>query len=204
MRFILFVACVFILTHTHAKTNPKQFDTTLNQIAEAFKEGILDYNECERLRNVTKDLVLDIEREVLQPSKYSTADMEELKQLKKDGDALERFMGVLGNCGHYYLTIEMFELANKRLKGTTQALMKNENCLQVIAYNIAGYQYLFFENTTEVQYKITYRWKEIDGFRYGDGDGSLGILKSSITNIIDNRFNPQSKFFLYDMVCKER
>lgn len=204
MKTVILLASVFLLSYVPLLANPNtiQFDIQLNEFVVAFKNEILDLTACEKIRNEIKDLVLDIERESLQESKYESEDIIALKQLKKDGDALERFIGVLGNCGHYYLTIEMFELANIRFKGTYQIILQNDNNLNVIAYNIEGYQFLFFENNSEVQYRVHYKWKEIDGFK--SGDGTLGILKSSITNIIDNRFNPEAKFYIYDIKSNER
>ncbi|MEI6882378.1 MAG: hypothetical protein WCK82_13750 [Bacteroidota bacterium] len=202
IKFILIIISITIVGFTNLKESSNNFEYTLTYIARNFKSGIMDKDECELLKKEADDLVDDIEDEIDKLDKYTSDEIIKLEELKKEAKALENFISAIGNCGSYVLSIEDFNLANRRVGAITSTIVKNKYCIDLIKLSIGDYiAYLGVNNSTK-NYTVTYKWKAVNGMN--NGYATMGFAKLSLLHIYNNRAKPSQKnISIFAISCKE-
>lgn len=114
----LFLLLIIFSTFSNTKKGVPNFEYQLIEITRNFKEKIMDKDECEKLKREADDLGDEIELAMEMEEEYTPAEMAELKKLKIEAEAMEEYIGSVGNCGNYVPTIANFNLANKRVRNS--------------------------------------------------------------------------------------
>ena len=203
MKIIIFAIFISFLPFslTLQKEDPQDFDYKLNSIAAKFKENIMDKYICEDLVNEADDVADEIE-EALKNEEYLLEEINQLKHLKKEAEALGAFIAsVSGNAG-YIPKIEDFMLANQRVNGDIAVVIKDKFCVDVITVKINNHITYFLENNSAKSYIIHYKYKYPNGLE--SGSGKMGIFSKRVRCIYVNRENiSQNKIIVYSIKCEE-
>ena len=191
MKLTLIIISVFLIGFSSLKESPNDFDYKLSNIARNFRLEIMDKTECERLREEAEGVVDDIRNAIKKADNYTTIEIIKLKQLKLEAEALEYFIAAVGNCGNYNMNIENFNLANRRIGASVSSVVKGKYCIDIIVVSIDDYVAFLGENNSINNYSVSYQWKVINGLN--SGYGTMGLSKSSVRHIYDNRDKPSEK-----------
>ncbi len=161
----------------------------------------MDEDECGRLRNEAGDLANEIEDAIEEEEEYSSTELQELRGLGKEAEALEGYIGVVGGCGSHLLSIDDFQLANRRVRGAISYLSRGKECMNVLTINIGNYVCYLGENGSTTNYTASYAWKVAGS--YSRGNGTMGLPAGKLRHIYDNREEPQQKaIMVYEVSCK--
>lgn len=199
--FILTFSVLLLGSSTHMKI-PNDFDYELSQIVRKFKEEIMDEDECENQKNEAGDLAEDIEDAIKKEGDYTSDEINTLKKLKKEAQALEGFIAVVGNCGNYIPSLDDFNLANRRVGASVVGISKGVFCVDVISVSIDDYVAYLGENNSLKNYTVSYKWKAPNGMN--TGEGTMGLSKKSVRHIYDNREKPSQKTVsVFGITCTE-
>lgn len=202
MKITLIITLIILLNFYSIKENPKDFEYTLSEIAGKVQLEIIDIDKCEKLRRAAEDLYDDIEDAIEKGDEYNFDEKVELNKLKREAEAMEEFIAVVGNCRNYSLSIEKFNLANNRVRATVAYVIKDKYCIDVISVSIGNYVAYLGENNSKNNYTVNYKWKAIKSM--SSGYGTMGLSKLSIRQIYDNREKPSQKnIFVFGIMCKE-
>lgn len=185
MKLILLISSIFFIGAYTPKERPIDFEYQLSEIAREFKSKIMDKNECGKLKLEASYLTDDIENAIQNEGKYSPDEIIKLKEQKKESEALENFIAVVGNCGNYVPSINDFNLANRRVGADVSILIKSKDCVDIISVSIGDYVAYLGKNNSTKNYIVTYKWKEAGGMK--TGNGTMGLSNSSVRYIYDNR-----------------
>jgi hypothetical protein len=202
MKFTILITSILFFGLYNLNKKPNDFDSELSHIVHKFKEEIMDEDECEKQKQEAGDLVEDIEDALKMEDSYTSKEMSELKDLKKEAKALEGFIAAVGNCGNYIPNLDDFNLANRRVGASVVSVSKNEYCVDVISVTIDDYVAYLGENNSLKNYTVTYKWKALNAIN--TGEGTMGLSKKSVRHIYDNREKPsQKKVTVFGITCKE-
>lgn len=202
MNYLLILSTVMLFGFANTKNSPNSFEYRLTAIVQAFKQEIMNKEECEKLKRDTYDLNGAIADALKTENEYTPVEKSELENLKKEAEALEAYIGIIGNCGGFILTKENFELANRRIGGTVVSVIKNKYCVDVITVTIGDYVTYLGENNLLKNYKIAYSWKVIKGIN--TGSGTMGLMSKTVRGFYDNREKPsQKKISVFGITCNE-
>lgn len=202
MKLILLLASILLVGVFDFKKSPGDFDNELTFIARKFVEVIMDKDECEKQKSAADDLADEIQRAIKQIDRYNSSELAVLKQLKNEAEAMEKFIGVVADCGNYFPSIDDFNLANRRVRANVVNIIKDKHCIDIITVSIGDYAaYLGLNNSTN-NYTVIYKWKSLNGMT--TGNGKMGLFKSSVRHIYDNRDNLDLKnISLFGISCTE-
>ncbi len=193
---------IFSLNLLNSQETPSDFDYKLSNIAHNFRNEIMNKNECENLKRDTEDLVDEIEEAIEMDDRYTNDEIQELKKLKKEAEAIEQFIASVGDCGNYIPSIKEFNLANQRIRANVSYVSKNKYCVDIILVEIGDYVAYLAKNNTTKNYTLSYKWKTPNGFK--SGNGTMGIIKYSIRHFYNNRDDISKKNIkVLDINCKE-
>ena len=201
MKYILLMSTILLFGFSIKKENSNSFDHKLSTIASKFNQEIMDKDECENQKIEADDLSEDITSEIEKEDEYSSDEINKLKILKKEAEALEQYIAVIGNCGNNILSLENFYLANRRVGGGVLNVVKRKFCVDVISVTIGDYITYLGENNSSNNYTVTYRWKAPNGTYTGNGE--MGLMKNCVRHIYNNRKEPkQKKITILSVACK--
>ncbi len=202
MNYLLIFSTTLLFGFSSSKDSPNSFDYRLTTIAQAFKQEIMNKDECEKLKEEASDLKGDIENDLYSNNEYSPDEINELKKLKEEAEALEGYIEVVGNCGNDFFPIEHLHLANKRIGGSITALIKDKYCVDVITVTIGRYIAYLGENNSTKDYKVSYNWYVPKGII--SGSGKMVIESKTVRRIYDNREDPkQERATISGITCLE-
>jgi hypothetical protein len=200
MKLFLITISLFINGVFFQENNFNDFDYRLTRIADEFQKEIMDKDECENLKLDAGSLVGEIEDE-LKAMTDTENECKELKELKKEAQALEGYIGSVGDCGNYILSNENLDLANRRVNSQIIKIESNKLCVDVISVSIGKYVSYLAQNNTTNNYSIAYKWKTPDGL--SSGNGTMGLPAKSVRHIFDNRDKPnQKRILVFEIKCK--
>ena len=200
MKSILLFTSILLFSFSNLKEGPDDFDDKLSEIVREFKTEIMDEDECEKQKRAADDLADDIEDAI--EDEDNSEEIIELKKLKKEAEALEDFIAVIGDCGNHILSIKNFNLANRRVGANVANIIKGEYRVNIISVTIGNYVTYLGENNSSKDYTVAYKWKAPIGMN--TGKGTMGLSKSSVRHIYDNRDNPSQKVIsVFGITCKE-
>lgn len=184
------------------KNSPNSFENRLTAIAQAFKQEIMNKDECERQKGEARDLKGDIENDLYSENKHTPDETSQLNELKKEAEALEGYIEVVGNCGSNFFSIDHLHLANKRVGGSIASLIKDKYCVDVITVTIGSYIVYLGENNSTKDYKVSYNWYVPKGII--SGSGKMVIESKTVRRIYDNREDPkQGRATISGITCLE-
>lgn len=197
--FLLFLLLFNSLSEI--RKNPNDFDSDLDTIAHKFIENIMDKEECEKQKRNADDLAEEIEKALKNEDDYNNEEKSQLKKLKKEAEALEDYIGTIGDTGNYFLNMNTFYLANGRI-GASYFRIGNYNfCVDVVVVEIKDYKVYLFQNNTENNYFVEYNYKVSNTSK---GSGKMGVNNHSMRNFYNNRENPKFKnVTVLGISCKE-
>ena len=170
-KIILSISLItFCLNILNSQETPSDFDYKLSNIVHSFRNEIMNKDECENLKRDTEDLVDEIEEAIAMDDEYTNYEIRELKNLKREAEAVEVFIASVGDCGNYIPSIKEFNLANQRIRANASYLSKDKYCVDVILVEIGDYVAYLVENNTTKNYTLSYKWKTPNGFKSGNGN----------------------------------
>ncbi len=201
MKLILIITTTIFFGVFNTQDTPSDFDYKLSSIARNFRSDIMNEEGCEKQKTAAYELADEIE-EAIESDEYTSEEILELKKLKKETEALEEYIGVIGNIGNYNLSISDFNLINRRVNANISSVIRDKYCVDVILITIGDYAVYLAENDSSKNYKISYNWKAKKGMN--TGSGNMGLWKYSMRHIYDNRENPtQKNISIFGITCKE-
>ena len=194
---------MFFFELTYSKNNPIDFEYRLSSVVQYFKSGVMNADEYERSNRDVDDLVQDIEKALKIEGEYTFDEIDQLKVLKKEVKAVERYIGTVGGQLNY-ISIEEMNLANLRIGGSIMYVIKDKFCVDVIKVVIGNFVAYLCENNSEKVYTVSYKWnspKPNNGYR---GSGIMGMPKFCFRHIHDNRLKPSKKIInVFNINCKD-
>lgn len=200
MKLTLIIVFISVLGLLNTKESLEDFDYKLSEIAQNFREKIMDKDECENLKREAEDLVDDIEK--AKDDVYTYEEKKELGRLKKEAEALVDYIASVGDCGNYIPSIKDFNLANQRVRANISYVVKDKYCVDVITVSIGDYVAYLVENNSSKNYTLSYKWKSQNGM--SSGNGNMGISKKGLRHFYNNRDeNSQKMIFVLGITCKE-
>ncbi|KGE88584.1 MAG: hypothetical protein ACE362_08400 [Phaeodactylibacter xiamenensis] len=198
---ILAIATLLFALPAFAQS-PYDFDSELSDIARSFRNDIMDEYQCQRLKGDAGDLANEIEDAIEEDDEYSDAEMRQLGQLKKEAKALEQFIAAVGNCANYLPSISEFHLANQRVRADVSYVSKDQYCVDFVVAGIGNYVAYLAVNSSPNNYTVSYKWKAPGGM--DSGNGTMGLPKSSVRHIYNNREEVnKTRISVYGVSCKE-
>lgn len=201
MKTLALFFLLFSFSSAFCQDSPRDFEYRLSDIARSFRNNIMDEDDCARLRNEAGDLAIEIEDAIEEEEEYSSTELQELRGLEKEAEALEDYIGVVGGGGSHLLSIDDLQLANKRVRGAISYLSRGKDCMNVLTINIGDYVCFLGENASASNYTASYAWK-VSG-SYSKGNGTMGLPARNLRHIYDNREKPQQKaIVVYEVSCK--
>jgi len=202
MKLILLIPILFAFSFSIPKESPKDFEYRLNDIARNFRQAIASLNSCSNQKMQTEYLVSEIADAINNTNEYSPVEIASLRELKKEAEALEVYIACIGTCGEDITSINNFFLANQRVGGVIKSIVKNKYCVDIISVSLGNYVVYLAQNNSEINYKITYKWKSQNG--QINGEGNMGLSKKSVRYILCNRERPdQTNIIFPSILCKE-
>lgn len=203
MKSIIFVISIFFLTNASClRESPRDFDNKLSYIVRVFREEIMDEGECDRLRREAESLAEKIEDAINTKEEYTSDEITQLKILKKEAKALEEFIATVGDCRSNFLSIEYFNLANRRVGATVLSLIKDKYCVDIISVTIDNYKVYLLQNHSTTHYDVNLKW--VASKEMSMGDMKMNLTKSSLTKIFVNREKPIPEDLTFlEITCKD-
>lgn len=198
---ILAIATILCALPAYAQS-PYDFDSELSEIARSFRNEIMDEYQCKRLKGDAEDLANEIEDAMEEEEEYSADEMRQLRQLKKEAEALEQFIAAVGHCANYLPSISEFHLANERVRADVSYVSKDQYCVDFVVAKIGNYVAYLAVNSSSNNYTVSYKLEAPNG--RGKGSGTMGLPKSSVRHIYDNRDDVnKNRISVYGVSCKE-
>lgn len=202
MKLILLIALGIFLGTPNLQETPADFDHDLSDIARKFRVEIMNEDECEKLKRAADDLVDEIEDAIEIEDEYTYDEILELKKLKKEAKALEKFIAAVGDCGNYMPSIEEFNLANRRVHARVSYVIKGKYCVDIVLVEIDDYVAYLAENNSSKNYTVSYKWNTLN--RMNTGNGTMGLSNFSMRHIYNNRENTEQKnISVFGITCQE-
>jgi hypothetical protein len=202
MRLSLLLLLLPLLGFSNLTANLNYFDTELSAIAQKFLYHIMDEDECAKLKLAAYYLTEEIKSEIKKAHKYNSDQIAKLKGLKKEAEALEYFISVVGASGNDIISLENFNLANKRVGAGIENVVKGKYCIDVISVTIGKYVAFLGVNASDKNYTVSYKWSSTNRLR--EGSGTMGVTTFSLRRICDNRDDPKMiKISVSGITCKE-
>lgn len=202
MKLALLITTTLLFGSPFLRETPNDFDSKLSDIVRNFKVGIMDKDECEKQKRAADDLSDEIEDAIKEEDEHTPDELIKLEKLRKEAEALEAFIAVVGDCGNYIPSIDMFKLANRRVRANVAISTKDKYCIDIISVNIGDFVAYLGENNSSKNYTISYKWKSLNGLR--TGSGTAGLLKHSVRHIYNNRENSKQKnVSILSITCQE-
>ena len=202
MKTLIFLFSILLFPNNLEIEKYNNFDSELSWIASELRSNIMDKDECENLQAKTDDLVTEIEDAIEDEDEYTEEDIIKFEKLKKEAEALEDYIAVVGNCGNYSLSMDDFHLANQRIGGDVVSVSKDIYCVDVIMITIGEYVTYLGHNNSRKNFTVAYNWKTSTGMN--SGNGTMGLTGMSVRHIYDNRENPELvDIEVYGVSCVE-
>jgi len=167
-----------------------------------FRIKVLEKEECERLVEDASRLVEEIGKALTLNTDYNENDLIALRKLKKETEAVEIFITIIGSTRNNNLSNKDFELANQRVKSDVSYNVKDDFCIAVLKVTVGDYVTYLAHNKSSKNYTIYYKWNSDIGKTFGNGN--MGLTKFSMRHLTDNRDNTeQSNITVTEITCKE-
>jgi hypothetical protein len=191
MKILLLISAFLIFPIKEENKKYNDFDSDLTQIVNEFKKNIMDKDKCEKLYKKADYLADEIENSI-EDDDNSEYENNKLEELKKEVEAVEEFIGSVGNsANNMFVKMDLIYLANKRINSSIATIIKYKFCVDIITISINNYTTTLAFNKTNNNYTVTYKWKSISGIN--TGSGNMGLPANSIRHIYDNRKEPSQK-----------
>jgi len=187
MKYInLFFVAILLCGFSNKIDRPDDFIYKLNDIASKFKREILNLEECEKLERETYSLSLDIDYSIRNESNYTQEEKGQLDKLKKEADALYKYIIGITALRSQSIEIDNFIKANERVGGQVLSIVKDKYCLDIISVTIGGCLTYLVVNNSPYRYIIHYHWKTSKGIPNGSGTID-SVPGKSLQVILNNR-----------------
>ena len=204
MKHSFLISFFLLFGFLNSKSNINNFEYQRTDIIQKFKQGIMDKSECENQKREAGYLAREIENAIEKEDNYTAPEISNLKTLKKEIEALEDYIAVVGNCGNNLLSLENFNLINRRVQGDVLNFGNQKFCIDITTVRIGNYIVYLAENNTLNNYTISYKWQGKHKKGLSSGKGEMGLSQKSLRRIYDNRNQPLSKnISVYEISCKE-
>lgn len=190
MKILFTLFTVLLFNPSASDKTYNDFDYDLSRIANDFRRDIMNKSRCEDLKRKADYLSDDIQK-YLNEEDIDQYEKDKLRQLKKETEAVEEYIGSVGNCGTYFPKMDDLILANYRINGSILTQLNNKFCVDVITVSINDYVATLAYNKTSANYSIAYKWKLPSGM--SSGNGSMGLSSKTVRHMYDNRDKPQAK-----------
>ena len=190
MKLLLALFTVLLFNSSSIEKDYNDFDYDLSRIVNDFRRDVMNKSRCEDLKRKADYLSDDIQK-YLNEEDLDQYEKDKLRQLKKETEAVEEYIGAVGNCGTYFPKMDDLILANYRINGSISTQLNNKFCIDVINVSINDYVATLAYNNTATNYSITYKWKSPSG--KSSGNGTMGLPSRTVRHMYDNRDNPQAK-----------
>lgn len=201
MRILIIICVILSLSFKSIKETPSDFDSKISDIVSSFRQNIFNKSKCEQLRNEAEYVADEIEKALEDDDEeYSIEEKRELRTYKKEADALDGYIGAVGNSGNFIPRIADIRLANERVQGIVSGIPNNTFCIDIITISIGNYICYLAENNSTNGYRVNYKYKIPKSLN--TGSGSFGVSAQSVRHIYDNREKPsQKKVTFYGITC---
>lgn len=190
MKTVLALFTVLLFSPSNTDKTYNDFDYELTGIVNDFRRDVMNKSRCEDLKRKADYLSDDIQK-YLNEEDVDQYEKDKLRQLKKETEAIEEYIGSVGDCGTYFPKMDDLILANNRIDGNITSQLKNKFCVDVITVTINEYVATLAYNNTINDYSITYKWKLSTGM--SSGNGSMGLPSQCVRHMYDNRNKPLAK-----------
>ncbi|MCF8321785.1 MAG: hypothetical protein K9I26_01420 [Flavobacterium sp.] len=191
MKLYILISAFILLSFTKENKNSNDFDFQLSRIVSEFRENIMDKKMCEDLKRKAYNLSSDIQNSIDENSNSSN-EVNKLKQLKKEVDAVEEFIGTVGNGGNnMFVKMDLIYLANNRINSSMSTNVKDKFCVEILTITLNEYVAKMMYNKSSNDYTVTYKWKLSNATSIGNG--TMGIPMQTIRHMYDNREKPAQK-----------
>jgi hypothetical protein len=201
MKLYILISAFLMLSFSNNNKNYNDFDSVLTQIVDEFKSNIMNKNKCEDLKRKASYLSDEIQGSIAD-DQNSDYDKKKLVQLKKEVEAVEEFIGTVGNAGNnMFVEMDAIYLANNRINSSITTVEKDKFCAEIITISLNGYVATLALNNSSYTYTVAYKWKLSNA--NNTGNGTMGFPTKSVRHIYDNRSNPASKrITIISVSCK--
>ncbi len=201
MKLYILISAFLMLSFSKENKNLNDYDSQLTQIVYEFKTNIMDKNKCEDLKRKAYYLSDEIQK-TIDDDQNSEYEKNKLVQLKKEVNAIEEFIGTVGNCGNnMFVKMDLIYLANSRINSSIATVVKDKFCAEILTISLNGYVATLASNDSSNDYTVSYKWKLSNATN--TGNGTMGLPSKSIRHIYDNRSNPASKrITIISVSCK--
>lgn len=170
---------LYLIVGLSISPSPSSFEAELNRIARDFYSSTLD--DCDNLKRKADYLSDDIEEALEEEEDYSTYEIGQLRQLLKEAEALEDYIGAVGGCGNYIPSISDFDLANRRVRASLFEIQSGQFCVQLILVELENFKTVMAYNNSSSNYKVSHQWQVPGSMRSGNGE--MGLSKYSVRRI---------------------
>jgi hypothetical protein len=201
MKLYIPLLLLFVnLLSTNKELNISDFDYELGNIVQKFKLEIMDKDKCADLKDEVSDLAEEIQKKI-EKEENSESEKAELKQLKKEADAVEEFISVVGNCSNnMFVDIEKIYLANQRINSSIGKISTDKFCCEIFSFTINNYVSTLAFNNSLDNYTVSYAWKSPKNMN--KGSGTMGLPSHTARHVYDNRSNTaQKNIILISVKC---
>lgn len=196
--FVLVGLVTLFLGFSIKEKKPSSFESQLSYIASSFVDDVMDEDACEELMRDADRLADVLADEIEESGSYSVNERQELKALKKEAEAMEDFISVVGDVSNHAIDMEDFNLANRRVRANVAVVERDKFCVQVIKVSIGNYVSYLAENTSSVDYSIDYKYRVVGSRSWGSGESWVGSLGAR--HLWSNRDRSNQKSIIVDEI----
>jgi hypothetical protein len=194
MKIYIFISAFLMLSFSKENNKYNDFDSQLTQIVNEFKSNIMDKDKCKNLYRKADYLVDEIENSI-EDDDNSEYENNKLIELKKEAEAVEEFIGSVGNSSNsMFVKMDLIYLANKRINSTIVTTLRDKFCADIITISINNYVTTMAFNKTSSNYTVAYKWKLSSATK--TGSGNMGLPINCVRHIYDNREAPTQKHII--------
>ena len=203
--FITLLTSFLMILNTSTNKSPEDFEYELSHIIREFKENVIDKDECEDLKRDADDLTDEIEEAINSEDEYTPDELSKLRILKKETEAIEDYISVVGNCGGNSLSIDNFYWANRMVNADIVTVSKNIFCVDVFKLTLGEFVVYLLKNNSQKNYKVKYNWETKSKMQSGSGEmGFANSLGVGVKSIYNNREYPENRNIkVFNITCKE-
>ena len=199
----IFLLLLLFIPTKEIKKSPYDFKNELTYVVKSFKENIMEEDECRKLMNSAGAISDEIEEELENSNRYSSYEINELRELKIKAEAIQSYIGGVGSCASaMFPTSKEFEIANQMVNGSVSYVNQGKFCVDFITVSIGSYFVYMAKNNSTSIYTLKYNWKNSTGS--SKGNGIMGLPDKTIRSIYNNRKNQtQKRITIVGVTCTQ-
>lgn len=199
-----FICFPLIFLFSFSASSPTaDFEGRMNTIIQAFKQALMDKDQCKALVKQAQVLEQDITKALAATSKKGTA--RQLKKLKIEASALVLYLGMVGGTEVHPISTKQLYLINRWVKAKITNVSQKRFCVNILKVNIGNYTAHLVENPSDLDYQVNYNWRIDKSISTDSGSGQEDVDAHRIYHIHNNRKKAAWRSIdFYDIKCYKR